>query len=172
MLRTSFLTSTAVAALLTLTGCGQSSDSQTQQSQNAQTNEIAAKPAPDAIERTTAAASNEIEQVASPTTQITPAELATGINGENVPNPATSLATAAVKTNAGEALGEVRSVVVGPDGKARAIVVEVGGFLNVGERGVSIEAKKFTYLKDRNILLVALVKSDIEKMPAEPAPQK
>jgi hypothetical protein len=76
-----------------------------------------------------------------------------------------------VKTADGQAIGEVRSVVVGPNGKANAVIVEVGGFLNVGERAVSIDAKAFTYLKDRNILVAALSKSDIEKMPVAPPPQ-
>lgn len=173
MLRTSLLTSSAIVALLVVAACGQKTDTEAkQESQATQTSELAAAPAPTATERTAAAAGNEIEQVASPNTNITPKEIADGLNGENVPNPATTLTTAAVKTSSGEALGEVRSVVVGPDGKASAIVVEVGGFLNVGERGVSIEAKKFTYLKDRNILVAAVDKSDVEKMPAVPAPQK
>jgi len=49
------------------------------------------------------------------------------------------------------------------------VIVEVGGFLNVGERGVSIDAAKFTYLKDRNILVAAVTKADVEQMPAVPA---
>jgi hypothetical protein len=89
-----------------------------------------------------------------------------------VPSPATTFSTAGVKTSSGEALGEVRSVVVGPDGKADAVIVEVGGFLNVGERTVSIEAKRFTYLKDRNILVGALDKSEVEKMPTAVMPAK
>ena len=70
-----------------------------------------------------------------------------------------------MKTASGDTVGEVRSVDVGPDGKAVAVVIEVGGFLGVGERAVSIEAKKFTYLKDRNILVVMLAKADIESLP-------
>jgi hypothetical protein len=48
---------------------------------------------------------------------------------------------------------------------ASAIVVEVGGFLNSGERLVSINASRFTYLADRNILVVAASKEEIEKLP-------
>jgi len=173
MLRTTMMTSSAIVALLAVAACGQQTDQAKQEqakqeTQQQQAEEIAAQPAPTVADRTAAEAGNEIEQVASPTTQFTPKELADGLNGEAVPSPATALATAAVKTSSGEALGEVRSVVVGPNGKASAVIVEVGGFLNVGERGVSIEAKRFTYLKDRNILVVAIDKTDVEKLPTVP----
>jgi cytoskeletal protein RodZ len=157
----------ASAAALALVACGPQDNTAQQQSQQTteQQQELAAKPAPNEAERTAAEAANEVEQAAAPTAQITPAELAAGISAEDVPNPQTTLSTAAVKTSSGEALGEVRSVTVGADGKADAVIVEVGGFLNVGERPVAIEAKKFTYLKDRNILVAAVTKSDVEKMP-------
>lgn len=168
MLRTALFATTAIAVALLTTGCEQKTPV-AQEKQN-QASELAAQPAPNAAERTAAEAANEVEQVAAPNAQITPGELAAGLNGIDVPNPATTLSTASVKTADGQAVGEVRSVVVGPNGKANAVVVEVGGFLNVGERAVSIDAKAFTYLKDRNILVAGLSKSDIEKMPvASPA---
>jgi len=169
MLRTTLLVSSALAASLLTTACEQKTPEA--QQKDSQTSELAAQPAPGAAERTTAEAANEVEQVAAPNAQITPTELAAGLSAKDVPNPATTLSTASVKTSDGQALGEVRSVVVGPDGKATAIIVEVGGFLNVGERGVSIDATKFTYLKDRNILVAAVAKSDVEKMPAVPVSQ-
>jgi hypothetical protein len=169
MLKSTFLASSAVAALLVCTACEQQTTPQAQQ--QAQQEEMQAQDqtttsAPTAAERAASEAANEVEQAAAPAAEITPAELATGVNGENVANPEATLSTAAVKTSSGEALGEVRSVVVGPDGKADAVIVEVGGFLNVGERAVSIDAKKFTYLKDRNILVASVAKADVENMPA------
>lgn len=171
MLKTTLLASSALAALLLCTACGPQDNPQAQKAQDGQVSELAAQPAPTAVERTAAEAGNEIEQVAAPDAQITPNEMAAGINAEDVPNPAATLSTASVKTSSGQAVGEVRSVVVGSDGKADAVIVEVGGFLNVGERAVSIDAKTFTYLKDRNILVGALTKADVEKMPTTPAPQ-
>jgi cytoskeletal protein RodZ len=168
MLKSTFLASSALAALLVCTACEQQTTPQSQQ----QVQEDAAAPsdtmaeAPNAAERAASEAANEVEQAAAPNAQITPAELASGVNGEDVANPEATLSTAAVKTSSGQALGEVRSVVVGPDGKADAVIVEVGGFLNVGERAVSIEANKFTYLKDRNILVASVAKTDVENMPA------
>jgi cytoskeletal protein RodZ len=172
MLKLALLTSSALAALLLCTACEQQQQSQDTQATEAQTAQDAqpAQPAqdtaPTAAERAAAEAANEIDQAAAPTTEITPAELANGVSAEQISEPEKTLATASVRTSNGEALGEVRSVVVGPDGKADAVVVEVGGFLNVGERAVSIEANKFTYLKDRNILVAAVVKADVENLPA------
>lgn len=163
MLKSTFLASSAVAALLVCTACEQQTTPQAQQ--QAQVEETTPA-APGAAERAATEAANELEQAAAPNADITPAELASGVNGEDVANPEATLSTAAVKTSSGQALGEVRSVVVGADGKADAVIVEVGGFLNVGERAVSIEANKFTYLKDRNILVASVAKSDVENMPA------
>ena len=171
MLRTTLLATTALAAALLVTGCEKKATPQTEQ-QDKQVSDLEAQPAPNAVQRTAAEAANEVEQVAAPTASISPSELAAGLSATVVPNPETTLSTSSVKTSSGQTVGEVRSVVVGANGNAEAIVVEVGGFLNVGERAVSIDAKSFTFLKDRNILVVALAKSDIEKMPAMPAPQK
>jgi len=163
MLRTTLLASSAAAVLL-LTACGPQDNPQAQNTSD-QTSQLAAQPAPNVVERTAAEAANEVEQASAPDAQITAAELAAGIGARDVPNPQATLSTAAVKTSSGQALGEVRSVVVGPDGKADAVIVEVGGFLNVGEHPVSIDAKKFTYLKDRNILVAAVTKTDVQNMP-------
>ncbi len=170
MLRTALFTTTAIAAALLATGCEQKTP--VAQEKQDQASDLAAQPAPNAAERTAAEAANEVEQVAAPNAQITPGEIAAGLNGVDVPNPAATLSTASVKTSDGQAVGEVRSVVVGPNGKANAVIVEVGGFLNVGERAVAIDAKTFTYLKDRNILVASLSKADIEKMPVAPAAQQ
>ena len=165
MLRTTLLASSAVAALLLCTACGPQDTPQATQKTDSQAAELAAEPAPTALERTAAATGNEVEQAAGTEVEITTTEMAAGINATDVPSPATTLSTAAVKTSNGQALGEVRSVTVGPNGKADAVIVEVGGFLNVGERAVSIEAKKFTFLKDRNILVGSVTKAEVEKMP-------
>lgn len=165
MLKSTFLASSALAALLVCTACEQQTTPQAQQ-QSADAQALENQPAPTTTEQAASEAANEVEQAVAPNAEITPSELAAGINGENVPNPEATLSTASVKTSSGQALGEVRSVVVGADGKANAVVVEVGGFLNVGERAVAIEASKFTYLKDRNILVAAVAKSDVEAMPA------
>lgn len=167
MLKTTLLATTAVVASLFLVACDQNKTATQQQAEQSTTTDPSA---PTMAERTAAEAANEVEQAAAPNAEITPAELAAGTKAEDVASPETTLATAAVKTSSGQALGEVRSVVVGPDGKADAVIVEVGGFLNVGERAVSIDANKFTYLKDRNILVASVAKADVEKLPPAPEP--
>lgn len=164
MLKSSLLASSAIAVLLVCTACDQQPTPRA-----GQPAAEAPAPTPSTSEQVAAEAANEIEQVAAPQVEITPAELASGVNGENVPDPEATLATAAVKTSNGDAVGEVRSVIVGPDRKADAVIVEVGGFLNVGERAVAIEANKLTYLKERNILVASLAKADIEKLEPVPA---
>jgi hypothetical protein len=162
MLRsTTFLTPT-LAALLLCAACGPQDQAKEQQAQN----EYPATTQPSTAERTAAEAANEMEQAAAPNATITPTDMAAGIPAADVQNPQATLATAAVKSPAGEAIGEVRSVSIGSDGKVTAVNVEVGGFLNVGERVVAIDADKFTYLQQRNILVAQLSKDEVEKMPA------
>lgn len=174
MLRSALISPTLAAALL-CAACEKPND---QQSQNSGESELQAQEQPGAepqetiarpasvAESAAAEAANEVEQALGPNAQITSKDMAAGISVEDVRNPQTALTTAAVKTAKGEAIGEVRAVAVGPDGKASAVNVEVGGFLNVGERIVAIKADKFTYLKSRNILVASVSKAEIEKMPA------
>lgn len=161
----------AIIALATLaTACEKKAEPKTE-AQEKQISEIAAQPAPNAVERVASEAANEAAQVAAPVVAFTPAEMAAGLKATDVPNPSTSFSTASIRTPAGEPIGEVHSVLVGSNGKADAIVLDVGGMMNVGEGSISIEAAKFTYLKDRNILVVAMAKSDIEKLPTMVPPK-
>lgn len=177
------LTASALAALLLATACDQNPAQRADQRSADQQamNEPAAPPAepappatdtPAAPSSTGSEISNEIDQATGTTATFTEQELASAQKVKDVADPGTTLATAAVKTKAGEPVGEVRSVVVGKDGKAEAVVVEVGGFLNVGERAVSMKASKFTYLPSRNILVTEVTKAELEKLPAEKAPAK
>lgn len=161
----------AIIALATLASACEKKTEPKTEAQEKQISEIAAQPAPNAVERVASEAANEAEQVAAPVVAFTPTEMAAGLKATDVPNPSTSFSTALVRTPAGEPVGEVHSVLVGPNGKADAFVLDVGGMMNVGERSISIEATKFTYLKERNILVVAMAKSDIEKLPTMVPPK-
>lgn len=121
---------------------------------------------PATAERAASETANEVDQAISPDTPFTADELSAGVRATSVKGPATTFSTATVETKSGSAVGEVRSVNVGPDGMAVSINVEVGGFLNVGERMVTIPASNFTYLPARKILVTSMSKSEIEKMPA------
>jgi hypothetical protein len=161
----------AIVTIAMLAGACEKQAAPKTEAQDKQITDLAAQPAPNAVQRTTAEVANEAEQVAAPVVPFTTAELATGLKAADVPNPATSLSTAAVRTTAGEPIGEVHSVIVGPNGKTDAIILDVGGVMNVGERSVSIQASQFTYLKERNILIVSMAKSDIEKLPTMQPPK-
>jgi sporulation protein YlmC with PRC-barrel domain len=49
----------------------------------------------------------------------------------------------------GKNLGDVVNVVRGPDGKLQSVQIEVGRFLGIGDRTVSIDASQFEQLVDR-----------------------
>ena len=190
------LTASALAALLLATACDQNPTQRAQNDQRAADQQQAMRdttppPAPPAEPApppettapppgatddtasppgTSSAIGDELAQATGAKTTITKEELDTAQKIRDVADPGTTLANAAVKTKDGEAVGEVRSVVVGKDGKAEAVVVEVGGFLNVGERAVSLKPNKFTYLPTRKILVTEVTKAELEKMPPAKEP--
>jgi len=182
MLRSS-LTASALAALMLCTACDQNPSTKSAQDQQAAQEqqqamrdtapapvpEPAPVPAPtdttDTAQGPSTAVGNELDQATGAKATFTSEELAGAQKIGDVVDPGTTLANAAVKTKDGEAVGEVRSIVVGKDGKADQVVVEVGGFLNVGERAVALKANQFTYLPARKILITEVKKADLEKLP-------
>jgi hypothetical protein len=79
-------------------------------------------------------------------------------------NPLHSLDTAEIKNQMGEPIGDVRSVEITDDGTARAVRADVGGFLGMNEKTVTIPADKLMYLKDRNLLVTDMSKTEISKL--------
>jgi sporulation protein YlmC with PRC-barrel domain len=51
-----------------------------------------------------------------------------------------------VKNEQGERIGKIEDVIVSPDGKVTMAVLEVGGFLGIGDRRVAIPVEQFTAL--------------------------
>jgi hypothetical protein len=129
-----------------------------------------ANPEPTAAERAAAKAGNEIDKAVGPDRPVTDSELASAVKLGAIKNPAQALATAQIKNRQGEAIGTVSSVDVAPDGKAKAIHADVGGFLGIGEHKVAIKARNFVYLKSRNLLVTTLTKDQIEALMAETPP--
>lgn len=121
--------------------------------------------APKTGERAAAEAVNEVDQAIAPDEQFTADELARGVSASSVTAPATTFSTSIVKTRGGDALGEVRSVNVGPSDRAASINVEVGGFLGMDEHVVTIDASRLTYLADRNVLVADISKDEVAKLP-------
>jgi len=91
---------------------------------------------------------------------LTQNDVKTAIALSKVSNPVSTLANAKVDDQHGNAIGPVKSVITGKSGAPTAIHVDVDG------RTVSMTARNFTYVKDRNILLTRMSKAQIEKLPA------
>src|SRR5262249_54278373 len=96
-------------------------------------------------------------------------EMARGQRASDVSNPQTTLASASVENQQGESLGSIKSITVGSDGKASAVNIEVASVSGTGNKTVAVDASKFTYLPDKNVLVASLAKSDLDSMPTAPA---
>jgi hypothetical protein len=95
-------------------------------------------------------------------------EMAKGTRATDVSEPQKTLASASVENEQGESLGAIKSITVSGDGKAEAVNIEVASLTGTGNKTVAVEASKFTYLADRNVLVASLAKSDLAGMPAAP----
>lgn len=118
-----------------------------------------------AIGRAAAQTGNEIDKAVGVKEPVTNAEMRKAVAASEVEDPAKTLATAELKTQRGEAVGAVKAVEVNPDGTAKAVKADVGGFLGMGEREVNIDANNLRYIKDRNILVTDMTKPQIQNLP-------
>jgi len=96
-------------------------------------------------------------------------EMAKGTRATEVSEPQKTLASASVENEQGESLGAIKSITVSGDGKAEAVNIEVASLTGTGNKTVAVDASKFTYLPERNVLVASLAKSDLASMPAAPA---
>jgi hypothetical protein len=117
------------------------------------------------------AAQNDTTTTSSTTAKYSSEDMAKGTRASDVANPQTTLANASVENEQGESLGSIKSITTAGDGKASAVNIEVATVDGVGNKTVAVDATKFTYLPDRNVLVASLAKSDVQSMPEVPAPQ-
>ncbi|MGE0744672.1 MAG: PRC-barrel domain-containing protein [Rhodospirillales bacterium] len=75
---------------------------------------------------------------------------------------------ASVKNEANETVGDVESVIIGEDGKVRALVVGVGGFLGLGERLVALDWNQIRVNQDGNSVKDVRVSMSKEQAKALP----
>jgi len=120
---------------------------------------------PSTADRAAATVGNEVDKAVGPDEPVTGAEMRKAVALSAVSNPKATLATAEIKNRKGQALGEVKAVDVATDGKVKAVKADVGGFLGVGEREVSLDARNLVYLKDRNLIVTDMTKPQIENLP-------
>jgi len=117
-----------------------------------------------------AAQSNSPSSSSSSMAKYSSDEMSKGTKASDVSNPQSTLANASVENEQGESLGQIKSITIASDGKAAAVNIEVANVSGgAGNRTVAVDASKFTYLPDRNVLVASLAKSDIENMPPAPA---
>src|SRR5204863_1938938 len=81
----------------------------------------------------------------------------------------------AVYNVAGEAIGDVNDLVFNRKGQISTVVIGVGGFLSIGEKGVGVPYSKLTFNVGKNgerIIVVALSKQDLVQAPVFKATEK
>jgi hypothetical protein len=144
----------AVAALLACTACDQPMDQTAQRDQQSQSQQAAVEqpttdqqPAPSAMDQDTSTAAST--QAAS-------------IPLSDVQNPQQTLISSQVKDSKGEAIGEVKSVALNPEGKVQMVTVDTGS------RTVALEADGLMYAQAQNTVITQKSKSEIDQAPASP----
>jgi sporulation protein YlmC with PRC-barrel domain len=81
---------------------------------------------------------------------------------------ASKLVGATVKNSKGEGIGEIHEVVLAGDGSAEGLVVDVGGFLGIGERPVLVKWSDVTIQSDANgtvAVATNMEKAQLEQLP-------
>jgi sporulation protein YlmC with PRC-barrel domain len=68
----------------------------------------------------------------------------------------------------GKAIGDLKDVLVGPDGKVQALVIGVGGFLGLGEKNVAVD---YSFLEKNGAITpgritVNMTEQDLRSAPA------
>jgi hypothetical protein len=108
----------------------------------------------------------EIDKAVGGGDTITAADMKSAMSLSKVKDAKDKLASAKVDDPKGNVIGPVKEVITGKTGTPTAIHVDVGGWLGVGERVVSMKPSNFTYIPDRGILVTKMSKAAIEKLPA------
>jgi sporulation protein YlmC with PRC-barrel domain len=93
--------------------------------------------------------------------QMAPATGAVGIK-------ASKLVGATVKNAKGESIGEIHEVVLGSDGSAQGLIIDVGGFLGINEKPVLVRWSDVTIRSDNNgtvVVATSMDKGQLEQLP-------
>ena len=78
---------------------------------------------------------------------------------------ADKLVGANVRNATGDNIGDVESVIIGEDGKVRAVVVSVGGFLGMGERAVALDWQQLRSVGESGDISVSMTKDELKALP-------
>lgn len=66
-------------------------------------------------------------------------------------------------------VGDINDLVVAPDGKVDAVVISVGGFLDIGEKDVAVPFDSISWKTDPNGMLQPVLAATEEQLKAAPA---
>ena len=111
-----------------------------------------------------AKAGTEIEKAVGASDTLSPADMKSAVAATSVSDGARTLASAKVDDMKGNIIGPVKKVTTGTTGKLETVQVDVGGWLGIGERVVSLKATDFKYIPGRNILVTSLSKDQVKDM--------
>jgi hypothetical protein len=114
----------------------------------------------------TSKAGTEVEKAVGAGDTLSAADMKSAMSLSKVKDAKDKLASAKVDDPKGNIIGPVKEVITGKSGAPTEIHVDVGGWLGVGERVVSMKASNFTYIPSRDILVTKMSKAAIEKLPA------
>ncbi len=79
---------------------------------------------------------------------------------------ASNIIGANVKNAQGESLGKIDELVIDPkDARIKAAIVSVGGVLGIGAKSVAIPWNKVTMGSDRDTVVVAMGREELEQAP-------
>jgi sporulation protein YlmC with PRC-barrel domain len=79
---------------------------------------------------------------------------------------ASRLIGASVKNTQGENIGKIDELLIDPkEARIKAAVVSVGGLLGIGAKSVAVPWNKFTMGSERDTLVVAMAKEELEQAP-------
>jgi len=78
---------------------------------------------------------------------------------------ASKLLHADVYNDEGKKIGKIEDMIVSPDGKVSAAVIDVGGFLGVGKHRVAVPVDQFSDISAKKIVLPKATKETLKAMP-------
>ncbi|MAS15676.1 MAG: photosystem reaction center subunit H [Nitratireductor sp.] len=134
------------------------------------TDDMAATPAPEADD-----ASKPVDQAADTQDQATDDTMTAAIDRSSLQEmPANEIRTEELTGTTvyganEENIGEIGDVIISQDGKVDAIIVDVGGFLGIGEKEVAIGMDNLAFMSDGNgslYLYTEFTEEELEQQPA------
>jgi len=78
---------------------------------------------------------------------------------------ASKLLGASVYNDQNQRIGKIEDMIVSPDGKVSAAVIEVGGFLGIGSHRVAIPVEKFADITAKRLVLPGATKEALKALP-------